>query len=46
MRMGNIDLGDSQYSGFGIEKTISNDGAKRKMVLECGMGDIQVDFAK
>ena len=44
--MGNIDLGDSQYGGFGIEKTISNDGATRKMVLECGMGDIQVDFAK
>ena len=45
--MGNIDFGDSQYGGLGIEKTISNDGAKRKMVLECEeLGDIQVDFAK
>ena len=42
--MGNIDLEDSEYSGLGIEKNISNEGAKRKMVLECGMGEIDVEF--
>ena len=42
--IGEIDLGDSEYSGFGIEKTISNDGASRSMVLECGMGEIDVEF--
>lgn len=42
--IGEIDLGDSEYSGFGIEKTISNDGADRTMVLECGMGEIDVEF--
>ena len=42
--MGEIDLEDSEYSGIGIEKNISNDGAKRKMVLECGMGEIDVEF--
>ena len=42
--IGEIDLGDSEYSGFGIEKTISNDGASRNMVLECGMGEIDVEF--
>ena len=42
--MGEITLEDSVYSGIGIEKNISNEGAKRKMVLECGMGEIDVEF--
>ena len=42
--MGEIDLEDSEYSGLGIEKTISNEGAKKEMVLECGMGEIDVEF--
>ena len=42
--MGEINLEDSEYSGLGIEKTISNEGAKKDMVLECGMGEIDVEF--
>lgn len=42
--MGEIDLENSEYSGFGIEKTISNEGAQKDMVLECGMGEIDVEF--
>ena len=42
--MGEIDLENSEYSGLGIEKTISNEGAKKDMVLECGMGEIDVEF--
>ena len=42
--MGEIDLEDSEYSGLGIEKNISNEGAKKDMVLECGMGEIDVEF--
>lgn len=42
--MGEIDLEDSEYSGLGIEKTISNEGARKDMVLECGMGEIDVEF--
>ena len=44
--MGEIDLEDSEYSGLGIEKTISNEGAKKEMVLECGMGEIDVEFTR
>ena len=44
--MGEIELEDSEYSGLGIEKTISNEGAKREMVLECGMGEIDVEFTE
>lgn len=42
--MGEINLEDSEYSGLGIEKTISNEGARKDMVLECGMGEIDVEF--
>ena len=42
--MGEINLEDSEYSGLGIEKNISNEGAKKDMVLECGMGEIDVEF--
>lgn len=42
--MGEINLEDSEYSGIGIEKNISNEGAKKDMVLECGMGEIDVEF--
>ena len=42
--MGEINLEDSEYSGIGIEKNISNEGARKDMVLECGMGEIDVEF--
>lgn len=42
--MGEIDLEDSEYSGLGIEKNISNEDARKDMVLECGMGEIDVEF--
>ena len=34
----------SESSGIGIEKNISNEGARKDMVLECGMGEIDVEF--
>lgn len=42
--MGEINLENSEYSGIGIEKNISNEGARKDMVLECGMGEIDVEF--
>lgn len=44
--MGEINLEDSEYSGIGIEKNISNEGARKDMVLECGMGEIDVEFTR
>ena len=41
---GAIDIGDSSYSGIGYEKKISNPGASGKMDLDCGVGNITVDF--
>lgn len=41
---GAIDIGDSSYSGIGYEKKISNPGASGKMNLDCGVGNITVDF--
>ena len=41
---GEIDIGDSSYSGIGHEKKISTPGASGKMDLDCGVGNITVDF--
>ena len=41
---GEIDIGESSYSGIGHEKKISNPGASGKMDLDCGVGNITVDF--
>ena len=41
---GEIDIGDSSYSGIGHEKKISNPGSSGKMTFDCGVGNITVDF--
>ena len=41
---GSVDIGDSSYSGLGHEKKVSNPGASGKMSLDCGVGNITVDF--
>ena len=43
--MGNISLGDRDFSGLGNGQEISN-GSDKKFTLECGMGEIEVDFEK
>lgn len=43
--MGNISLGDKKYNKKVQEQTINN-GAGRKISLECSMGNIEVTFAK
>ena len=43
--MGNISLGDRDFSGLGSGQEISN-GSDKKLTLECGMGEIEVDFEK
>lgn len=44
--IGEIDLGDEEYSGLGIERTIENKGSSGKVILNCGMGEIDVTFAQ
>lgn len=43
---GNVDIGDSSYSGVGHNKNITNPNAKGNMNLDCGVGNITVDFEK
>ena len=40
---GNIDLGRSSYSGLGQERRINN-GASKKLDVECSMGNISINF--
>ena len=41
--IGEISIGNSEYSGLGTEKSINN-GTDRILELECGMGEITVTF--
>lgn len=42
--MGDIKIGTTSVSGMGGSKKTSNPGASRFMDLECGMGEIQIEF--
>lgn len=42
--MGAIKLGSEEYGGLGREKKITNPGAERYLDLECGIGEISVEF--
>lgn len=43
---GTILLDDEEFSGLGAYKKIDNNGAARKMQLECDMGTVEVNFEK
>lgn len=43
--MGNVTVGESTYSGLGMEKNINN-GAPRDFGIECNMGNVKVYFEK
>lgn len=43
---GNVDIGGSSYSGIGHNKNITNPNARRDMNLDCGVGNITVNFEK
>ena len=43
---GNVDIGGSSYSGVGHNKNITNPNARRDMNLDCGVGNITVNFEK
>lgn len=42
--IGQLKIGDSTYSGLGAEQNISNPGAERFMDVECGIGEIEIEF--
>lgn len=42
--VGEIRIGDNSISGFGGEKNVTNAGADRYIDVECGVGQIVIDF--
>lgn len=42
--IGKLKVGDSSYGGLGAEQNISNSGATRFLDLECGIGELQIEF--
>ena len=43
---GTLSLEDEEFAGLGGSKIVDNDGAVRKMQLECGMGTLEVSFTE
>ena len=43
---GTLSLEDEEFAGLGGSKIVDNDGAARKMQLECGMGTLEVSFTE
>ena len=43
--MGNVEIGDMSFSGFGQEKKIVN-GASKNIEVECSMGNITILFTE
>lgn len=41
--IGSVQIGDTEYSGLGTDKTISN-RSKKKIDAQCGVGSIAIDF--
>ena len=41
--MGKIEIGESEYGGLGVDKTIDHH-AKKDMIINCGAGSVSVDF--
>lgn len=44
--IGNIQIGNEDYSGLGKEKRINNPGATGEIDLECGIGNVAVVFTE
>lgn len=43
--VGNVSIGDNDFSGLGSGREIENDGS-REMDIECNVGDVQVTFTE
>ena len=41
--IGSVQIGDTEYSGLGTDKKITN-SAKKKIDAQCGVGSISIDF--
>ena len=44
--IGNITIAGQSYSGLGNEKKIRNENAKGELDIECGVGEVKIEFVK
>ena len=42
--IGEIVIGDNSYGGFGRDTHVENPGADRVLDIECGVGQIEIEF--
>lgn len=44
--VGKVVVGNTSYAGLGTEKTIKNKGANKDIIVECGVGEVKIQFEK
>ena len=44
--IGNVVIGDTSLGGFGANSSVDQDGAKGKINVECGVGEVIIRFVK
>lgn len=44
--VGKVVVGNTSYAGLGTEKTIKNKGANQDIIVECGVGEVKIQFEK
>lgn len=44
--IGSLSVGNQSFDGLGGEKKIKNANASKKMQIECGIGEVEVNFAQ
>ena len=42
--VGKVVVGNTSYAGLGTEKTIKNEGATQDIIVECGIGEVKIQF--
>lgn len=44
--VGNVVIGGTSYAGLGTEQSVENEGATKQIRVECGVGEVQVNFTE
>lgn len=43
---GHVEIGESSYGGLVTERKVRNPGANKKVEIDCGVGEVLIDFEK
>lgn len=44
--IGRVEVGSNSYGGLGAEQSVKNDDATKEMDIDCGVGEVKIQFEK